>query len=208
MRGSPSTCAIDTFLRRASTAVTFIEGTNMIEFVLNGSPVQVDVESDTPLLWVLRDSLKMNGTKFGCGAGLCGACTVHLAGAPVRSCQTPISAVSGLAVTTIEGIGANGLHPVQQAWIEGNVPQCGYCQSGQIMAAVALLAQTPQPTDDDIDGAMSGNLCRCGTYGRIRAAIHRAAELAAAANAQPTVQLFDPNDMLTRAPRRAGERAS
>jgi aerobic-type carbon monoxide dehydrogenase small subunit (CoxS/CutS family) len=180
----------------------------MIEFVLNGSPVQVDVESDTPLLWVLRDSLKMNGTKFGCGAGLCGACTVHLAGAPVRSCQTPISAVSGLAVTTIEGIGANGLHPVQQAWIEGNVPQCGYCQSGQIMAAVALLAQTPQPTDDDIDGAMSGNLCRCGTYGRIRAAIHRAAELAAAANAQPTVQLFDPNDMLTRAPRRAGERVS
>jgi len=181
----------------------------VIDFLLNGSPVHVDVESDTPLLWVLRESLKMNGAKFGCGAGLCGACTVHLAGVPIRSCQTPVSAVSGMAVTTIEGIGANGLHPVQQAWIEGNVPQCGYCQSGQIMAAVALLEQTPQPTDADIDGAMSGNLCRCGTYGRIRTAIHRAAELKAAVAApQSTVHHFDPNDMLTRLSRRNQERVS
>jgi aerobic-type carbon monoxide dehydrogenase small subunit (CoxS/CutS family) len=171
----------------------------MIEFLLNGSPARVDVESDTPLLWVLRDTLKLRGTKFGCGAGLCGACTVHLAGTPIRSCQTPVSAVSGLTVTTIEGLGANELHPVQQAWIEGNVPQCGYCQSGQIMAAVALLDQKPQPTDEDIDAAMSGNLCRCGTYGRIRRAIHRAAELKSAVSApQATVQLFDPNEMLAR----------
>jgi aerobic-type carbon monoxide dehydrogenase small subunit (CoxS/CutS family) len=171
----------------------------MIEFWLNGSAVQVEVEEDTPLLWVLRDTLKLHGTKFGCGAGLCGACTVHLAGMPVRSCQTPISAVAGRAVTTIEGIAENGLHPVQQAWIEGNVPQCGYCQSGQVMAAVALLERTPAPTDDQIDEAMSGNLCRCGVYGRIRTAIRRAAELKTAASGpQTAVQLYDPNALLVR----------
>ena len=171
----------------------------MIEFSLNGSAVQVGVEEDTPLLWVLRDTLKLRGTKFGCGAGLCGACTVHLAGVPVRSCQTPIAAVKGRAVTTIEGIGAIALHPVQQAWIEGNVPQCGYCQSGQIMSAVALLEQTPAPTDEQIDTAMSGNLCRCGTYGRIRAAVRRAAELRTAARTpEAKVDPFDPNAMLVR----------
>jgi aerobic-type carbon monoxide dehydrogenase small subunit (CoxS/CutS family) len=171
----------------------------MIEFSLNGSAVQVDVEGDTPLLWVLRDTLKLRGTKFGCGAGLCGACTVHLAGAPVRSCQTPITAVEGRTVTTIEGIGANALHPVQQAWIEGNVPQCGYCQSGQIMSAVSLLDRTPAPTDEQIDAAMSGNLCRCGTYSRIRAAVRRAAQLKSAARTpQTTVDLYDPSEMLVR----------
>jgi len=171
----------------------------MIEFSLNGSAVRVEVEDDTPLLWVLRDTLKLRGTKFGCGAGLCGACTVHLGGVPVRSCQTPIAAVKDRAVTTIEGIGENGLHPVQQAWIEGNVPQCGYCQSGQIMSAVALLEKAPAPTDEQIDTALSGNLCRCGTYGRIRAAIRRAAELKAAARtSQTTVELFDPSAMLVK----------
>lgn len=180
----------------------------MIEFQLNGQPVRIDVEDDTPLLWALRDNLKLVGTKFGCGLGLCGACTVHLSGAPVRSCQTPVGAVRGLAVTTIEGIGSEGigsegigasaLHPVQQAWIEGNVPQCGYCQSGQIMSAVALLEQAPHPTDQEIDAAMSGNLCRCGTYGRIRSAIHRAAELKAASAGVAHVELFDPNALTTR----------
>ena len=172
----------------------------MIEFTLNGKPQRLDIEDDTPLLWALRDSLKMHGTKYGCGMGLCGACTVHIGDAPVRACQTPLSAVQGKYVTTIEGIGANGLHAVQQAWIEGNVPQCGYCQSGQIMSAVALLAKTPQPSDEQIDTAMSGNLCRCGMYGRIRAAIHRAAELSAvqhaSADSTKTVQLFDPNALL------------
>ena len=171
----------------------------MIEFLLNGSAVRVDVEEDTPLLWVLRDTLKLCGTKFGCGAGLCGACTVHLAGTPARSCQTPIAAVEGRAVTTIEGIAENGLHPVQQAWIEGNVPQCGYCQSGQIMSAVALLERAPAPTNEQIDEAMSGNLCRCGTYGRIRAAIRRAADLKSAGSApQTTVELYDPSALLVR----------
>jgi isoquinoline 1-oxidoreductase alpha subunit len=173
----------------------------MIEFSLNGSAVRVEVEEDTPLLWVLRDTLKLRGTKFGCGMGLCGACTVHLAGTPVRSCQTPIAAVEGRAVTTIEGIaGKGGLHPVQQAWIEGNVPQCGYCQSGQIMSAVALLEQTPAPTDEQIDRAMSGNLCRCGTYGRIRTAIRRAGELKTAASApqEAAVEPYDPSAMLVR----------
>jgi aerobic-type carbon monoxide dehydrogenase small subunit (CoxS/CutS family) len=137
----------------------------------------VEVDADTPLLWVLRDTLSLTGTKFGCGMALCGACTVHLDGAPIRSCVTPVSAVSGRKITTIEGLSTDRSHPVQKAWIELDVPQCGYCQSGQIMSAVALLAQTAQPTDEQIDAAMAGNICRCGTYQRIRAAIHRAAQL-------------------------------
>ena len=144
-------------------------------FILNGKSQTVDVGPDMPLLWVLRDTLDKTGTKFGCGAGLCGACTVHINGEAARSCQTAISAVAGKKVTTIEGLSANGLHPVQQAWIAEDVPQCGYCQSGQIMSAVALLSKKPNPTDADIDDFMSGNICRCGTYQRIRKAIHRAA---------------------------------
>jgi isoquinoline 1-oxidoreductase subunit alpha len=149
----------------------------MISFNLNGTDTRVDVDADMPLLWVLRDTLGLTGTKFGCGAALCGACTVHLEGAAVRSCVTPVSAVRGRKVTTIEGLSRDNSHPVQKAWIELDVPQCGYCQPGQIMSAAALLAQTPQPSDADIDAAMSGNICRCGTYQRIRAAIHRAASL-------------------------------
>jgi len=147
----------------------------MIGLRINGKDVSVDATPDTPLLWVLRDSLTMTGTKFGCGIGQCGACTVHLDGTPTRSCQVPVSAVAGKEITTIEGISADGSHPVQQAWIAEQVPQCGYCQSGQIMSAVALLSKTKNPTDADIDAAMSGNICRCGTYQRIRRAIHRAA---------------------------------
>ena len=147
----------------------------MIALTVNGKSQSVDVAPDTPLLWVVRDTLGMTGTKFGCGMALCGACTVHLDGTPVRSCVTPVSAVAGKSVTTIEGLSADGSHPVQQAWIAEQVPQCGYCQSGQIMSAAALLARTPKPSDSDIDSAMSGNICRCGTYQRIRAAIHRAA---------------------------------
>ncbi len=168
----------------------------MIEFLLNGATTRVDVEDDTPLLWVLRENLKLIGTKFGCGMGLCGACTVHLAGVAVRSCQTTVGSVQGQAITTIEGIGAKGLTPVQQAWVEGNVPQCGYCQSGQIMAASALLAQTPHPTDEEITVAMTGNLCRCGCYNRIRAAIHRAAELNDTGGSKVAVRMFDPNALL------------
>jgi aerobic-type carbon monoxide dehydrogenase small subunit (CoxS/CutS family) len=149
----------------------------MIELSINGKDAQVDVDADTPLLWVLRDTLSLTGTKFGCGMALCGACTVHLDGAPIRSCVTPVSAVAGKKITTIEGLSSDRSHPVQKAWIELDVPQCGYCQSGQIMSAVALLTQTPQPTDEQIDAAMAGNICRCGTYQRIRAAIHRAAQL-------------------------------
>jgi isoquinoline 1-oxidoreductase subunit alpha len=149
----------------------------MIKLNVNGKDVEADVEDDTPLLWVLRDTLGLTGTKFGCGMALCGACTVHLNGAPVRSCVTPVTAVGDQKVTTIEGLSANRSHPLQKAWLELDVPQCGYCQSGQIMSAAALLAQKPTPTDRDIDEAMSGNLCRCGTYQRIRAAIHRAAEM-------------------------------
>ena len=143
---------------------------------INGQDKQVDVPEDMPLLWVLRDRLDLTGTKFGCGIGSCGACTVHLDGVAVRSCQTPAVAAAGKAVTTIEGLSSDGSHPVQQAWIEAQVPQCGYCQSGQIMSAAALLVTNPNPSDSDIDTAMSGNLCRCGTYQRIRKAIHRAAE--------------------------------
>jgi aerobic-type carbon monoxide dehydrogenase small subunit (CoxS/CutS family) len=144
---------------------------------VNGKSVEVDVDPETPLLWVLRDTLGLTGTKFGCGMALCGACTVHLGGQPVRACQTPISAVGEQAVTTIEGLSKDRSHPVQQAWIELDVPQCGYCQSGQIMSASALLETKPKPSDADIDAAMSGNLCRCGTYQRIRAAIRRASEI-------------------------------
>jgi isoquinoline 1-oxidoreductase alpha subunit len=146
-------------------------------FTLNGKPQTVDVSPDMPLLWVLRDTLNMTGTKFGCGMALCGACTVHINGEATRSCITPISSVSGKKVTTIEGLAADEshLHPVQQAWIEEDVPQCGYCQSGQIMSAVALLSKKSNPSDADIDDFMSGNICRCGTYQRIRKAIHRAA---------------------------------
>jgi isoquinoline 1-oxidoreductase subunit alpha len=151
----------------------------MISFNLNGTDTRVDVDADMPLLWLLRDTLGLTGTKFGCGVALCGACTVHLEGAAVRSCVTPVSAVRDRKVTTIEGLSRDNSHPVQRAWIELDVPQCGYCQSGQIMSAAALLAQTPQPSDAEIDAAMSGNICRCGTYQRIRAAIHRAAALKA-----------------------------
>ena len=143
-------------------------------FTLNGKSQTVDVSPDMPLLWVLRDTLNLTGTKFGCGMALCGACTVHINGEMTRSCITPISSVAGKKVTTIEGLSADGSHPVQQAWIAEDVPQCGYCQSGQIMSAVALLAKKANPTDADIDDFMSGNICRCGTYQRIRKAIHRA----------------------------------
>ena len=149
------------------------------ELSVNGESVSIpaEVTPDMPLLWVLRDELGMTGTKFGCGMGLCGACTVHVEGQPVRTCVTPMSAVLGKAITTIEGVGHDRVgHAVQQAWLALGVAQCGYCQAGQIMSAVALLRHSPHPTDDDIDGAMAGNLCRCGTYLRIRAAIHRAAE--------------------------------
>ena len=151
----------------------------MIRLNLNGKDASLDVDADMPLLWVLRDTLGLTGTKFGCGMALCGACTVHLEGAPVRSCVTPVSAAEGKRVTTIEGLSRDNSHPVQRAWIELDVPQCGYCQSGQFMSAAALLEQTPQPSDAEIDQAMSGNICRCGTYQRIRAAIHRAAALKA-----------------------------
>ncbi len=145
-----------------------------ITFTVNGKRQSVDVAPDTPLLWVLRDNLGLTGTKFGCGIAQCGSCTVHLDGTPTRSCVIPISTVEGKRVTTIEGLSRDRSHPVQRAWIAEDVPQCGYCQSGQIMAAVALLDKTPKPTDADIDAAMT-NICRCGTYQRIRAAIHRAA---------------------------------
>jgi isoquinoline 1-oxidoreductase alpha subunit len=145
---------------------------------LNGATREVDAPADMPLLWVLRDLLHLTGTKFGCGIAQCGACTVHVDGAPLRACVTPVGAIGARKITTIEGLAANGDHPVQRAWAELDVVQCGYCQSGQIMSAAALLAANPRPTDADIDSVMSGNLCRCGTYQRIRAAVHRAAELA------------------------------
>jgi aerobic-type carbon monoxide dehydrogenase small subunit (CoxS/CutS family) len=146
-----------------------------ITLTVNGRRHQVNVELDTPLLWVLRDTLGLTGTKYACGTAQCGACTVHLGGRAVRSCVTPVSAVGSGAVTTIEGLSSDTTHRVQKAWIAEEVPQCGYCQSGQLMSAAALLASRPKPSDDDIDAAMAGNVCRCGTYDRIRRAIHRAA---------------------------------
>lgn len=148
---------------------------------VNGKSSSVDAPADMPLLWALRDILDLKGTKYGCGIGACGACTVHIDGKPVRACQTRVSAAAGRPITTIEGLSADGTHPVQLAWQEIDVPQCGYCQSGQIMAAAALLSQKPKPTDVDIDQAMNGNLCRCATYVRIRQAIHKAAAISASA---------------------------
>jgi isoquinoline 1-oxidoreductase alpha subunit len=150
-----------------------------VTFKVNGQSKTVDVPPDMPLLWVLRDVLDLKGTKFGCGVAQCGACTVHVNGTPTRSCRRPVSAVAGADVTTIEGLSPDGSHPVQQAWRELDVPQCGYCQAGQIMSAAALLKRNPKPTDADIDSAMSGNICRCATYTRIRQAIHAAAGSAA-----------------------------
>ncbi|MBB6520646.1 (2Fe-2S)-binding protein [Pseudoteredinibacter isoporae] len=155
----------------------------MIEFQLNGEPVSVDVPADTPLLWIIREHFQLTGSKFGCGMGLCGACTMHVDGIASRTCILPVVAVAGKSVTTIEGLGdAEQLHPVQEAWLEHNVPQCGYCQPGQIMSASALLATNPKPSDSEIEAAMSGNICRCGTYPRIRKAIKSVA----------AVQQFDP----------------
>lgn len=160
----------------------------MIELNVNGEVRRVDVEPAMPLLWVIREQLGLTGTKFGCGIAQCGACTVHLDGSAVRSCVTPVGAVAGRTVTTLEGLGEDGkLHPVQQAWIDEQVPQCGYCQSGQIMSASALLASNPAPSDAEIDAAMRGNICRCGTYGRIRRAIKRAAaDAPASTEGEPT----------------------
>jgi isoquinoline 1-oxidoreductase alpha subunit len=158
--------------------VTNPETPRMPSLTVNGRTVEVDADPDTPLLWVLRDNLQLTGTKFGCGAALCGACTVHVDGQPVRSCATPLEAVAeGSEVTTIEGIGGEEAQAVQAAWQKLDVVQCGYCQSGQIMTTVALLAENPKPTDTDIDGALAGNICRCATYHRIRAAVHEAARL-------------------------------
>ena len=149
----------------------------MISLTVNGKAYKADVEPDTPLLWVLRDALGLTGTKFGCGISQCGACTVHVNGEPVRSCSTPVAEVAGKRVTTIEGLSPDSNHPLQKAWIAEEVPQCGYCQSGQLMSAAALLAKNRSPTDGDIDKAMSGNICRCGTYNRIRKAIHAASAM-------------------------------
>ena len=149
-----------------------------MKLIVNGTAQEADAPADMPLLWVLRDFLHLTGTKYGCGVGQCGACTVHIDGQPRRSCITPVGTVAGQKITTIEGLSADGNHPVQRAWAELDVVQCGYCQSGQIMSAASLLAAKPKPTDGDIDAALAGNLCRCGTYQRIRAAVHRAAELA------------------------------
>jgi isoquinoline 1-oxidoreductase alpha subunit len=154
----------------------------MSKFTLqvNGRSHEIEVAPETPLLWVLRDHLDLVGTKFGCGIGQCAACTVHLDGNPTRACLTPVSAAVGTKITTIEGLSSDGQHPLQRAWCELDVPQCGYCQAGQLMSAAALLARNPNPSDGDIDEAMAGNLCRCATYFRIRAGIHRAAEIASA----------------------------
>ena len=149
----------------------------MLKLVVNQKPVEVDVEPDTPLLWVLRETLGLTGTKYGCGMALCGACTVHVDGQAMRSCQMPIASLAGKKITTIEGLSPDVSHPLQQAWIAEDVPQCGYCQSGQLMAAAELLRKKPRPTDQDIDEAMFGILCRCGTYARIRRAIRRAAQV-------------------------------
>ncbi len=152
-----------------------------IQLTVNGRPVSIQSPGDTKLLWVIREELKLHGTKYGCGIGECGACTVHFNGQPIRSCSIPVSAVANGKITTIEGLSPDGTHPLQLAWREVDVPQCGYCQAGQIMSAAALLAKYPNPTDEQIDDAMNGNLCRCGTYIRIREAIHKAASMHAAA---------------------------
>ena len=166
----------------------------MIRFQLNNNPVDVDVDPDTPLLWVVRDHFKLKGSKFGCGMGLCGACTMHMNGAAVRTCTLPVAAVQGASITTIEGLGTpDKLHPLQQVWVEHSVPQCGYCQSGQLMSASALLATNPNPSDGDIDTAMNGNICRCGTYGKIKLAIKAGAQAINSA----TVQTFDPRAVET-----------
>ena len=157
----------------------FQDSTMPYKLIVNGRPATVDAPADMPLLWVIRDVLNLRGTKYGCGIGQCGACTVHIGGRAVRSCQTPVSAADNAKITTIEGLSPDGSHPVQLAWAEFDVPQCGYCQAGQMMSAAALLAKTPKPNDQDIDAAMNGNICRCGTYIRIRQAIHKAASLAA-----------------------------
>ena len=156
----------------------------MIQFTVNGKAATFDDDPSTPLLWVLRDSIGLTGTKSGCGIARCGACTVHLNGSPVRACVTPVSRVESGVVRTVEGLSSDRSHPVQKAWLELQVPQCGYCHAGQMMTATALISKIPNPTDADIDDAMSGNLCRCGTYHRIRAAVHHAAELARRAGAQ------------------------
>ena len=149
----------------------------MFKLTVNGTQYDIDLEPDTPLLWALRDAVGLTGTKFGCGIAQCGACTVHIDGRAMRSCSVPIGTLSGASIVTIEGLSPDGKHPVQQAWLAEDVPQCGYCQSGQIMSATALLAGNASPSDTDIDGAMDGNVCRCATYHRIRAGIHRAAEI-------------------------------
>ena len=165
----------------------------MINFQLNNSPVQVDIDPDTPLLWVVRDHFKLKGSKFGCGMGLCGACTMHVNGEAVRTCILPIAAVQGAVITSIEGLGsADNLHPLQQAWVEHSVPQCGYCQSGQLMSASALLAKNPNPSDNDIEMAMNGNICRCGTYSKIKLAIKSGAEGMRTQGSM--VETFDPAD--------------
>src|SRR5262245_10063640 len=160
----------------------------MIQLTVNGKTVRFEGDPDMPLLWYLRDELDLKATKYGCGIGQCGACTIHLNGRPVRACLTPVSASANAKVTTLEGLSPDGTHPVQTAWQELDVPQCGYCQAGQMMTAAALLSKTPQPTDADIDTAMNGNLCRCGTYLRIRQAIHRAAELTASGRTKPAAK--------------------
>jgi isoquinoline 1-oxidoreductase alpha subunit len=160
----------------------------MVELTINGQPHRLEVDPEMPLLWVLREELALTGTKFGCGIGACGACTVHVDGTPARSCLVSVGAVAGRAITTIEGLAADGPHPLQQAWIARNVPQCGYCQSGQIMTAAALLAGNPSPSDAEIDQAMAGNLCRCGSYQRIREAIRLAAESLRPGEAVPAGQ--------------------
>ncbi len=173
----------------------------MIRLQINGEPVALTVEEDTPLLWVIRENLNLTGTKFGCGMSMCGACTVHVDGQAIRSCTTPIGSLEGKEITTIEGLNPTSdpesMHAVQKAWVEANVPQCGYCQSGQIMSAVALLSVNSNPTDEDIDSAMSGNICRCGMYSRIKQAIHRAAELNDKEKSS-VVEVFDPNDLEVR----------
>jgi len=156
----------------------------MIKLTVNGKQYEIDAAPDTPLLWALRDLIGLTGTKYGCGQALCGACTVHMDGQAIRACQTPLSAVGTHKIRTIEGLSPDRSHPVQKAWLELDVPQCGYCQSGQIMSAAALLARNPKPNDKDIDQAMAGNLCRCGTYSRVRTAIHRAVELMNSAGEQ------------------------